>query len=71
MNKSYDVAETEAGWYEKWVNAGLFKANPEDDSPAFSMVLPPPNITGSLHMGHALTFTIPDIIVRRKKIGGL
>ncbi len=70
MEKNYDIAKTEEGWYEKWVSSGLFKADNTNDKPVFSMILPPPNITGSLHMGHALTFTIPDIIMRKKKMEG-
>lgn len=70
MDKSYNISETENGWYEKWMKAELFKADTKNGNPVFSMILPPPNITGSLHMGHALTFTIPDIIVRRKKMEG-
>ncbi len=70
MDKSYNIAETENGWYEKWVKADLFKTDTTAEGQPFSMILPPPNITGSLHMGHALTFTIPDIIIRRKKMEG-
>ncbi len=70
MDKNYDIAKTEEGWYEEWVSAGLFKADNTNKQPPFSMILPPPNITGSLHMGHALTFTIPDIIMRKKKMEG-
>jgi len=70
MEKNYDIVKTEEGWYDKWVLNGLFKADSNSNEPSFSMILPPPNITGSLHMGHALTFTIPDIIMRRKKMEG-
>jgi len=70
MDKNYDIAKTEEGWYNEWVSAGLFKGDNTSKSPPFSMILPPPNITGSLHMGHALTFTIPDIIMRKKKMEG-
>ena len=70
MEKNYDIATTEEGWYEKWVSSGLFKADNSNEQPVFSMIMPPPNITGSLHMGHALTFTIPDIIMRKKRMEG-
>ncbi|MEN8153104.1 MAG: valine--tRNA ligase [Acidobacteriota bacterium] len=70
MEKSYDIAKTEEGWYKIWVENNLFKADNKSKKPPFSMILPPPNVTGSLHMGHALTFTIPDIIIRRKKMEG-
>ncbi len=70
MEKNYDIEKTEEGWYDKWVSSELFKADNKNDAPPFSMIMPPPNITGSLHMGHALTFTIPDIIMRKKKMEG-
>ena len=70
MEKNYDIATTEEGWYEKWVSSGLFKADNSNEQPVFSMIMPPPNITGSLHMGHALTFTIPDISMRKKRMEG-
>ena len=70
MEKSYNYKETEQNWYEIWVKNDLFKADNKSEVIPFSMVLPPPNVTGSLHMGHALTFTIPDIINRRKIMQG-
>ncbi len=70
MDKNYNISKTEEGWYEKWIASGLFKGDNKSSKPVFSMILPPPNITGSLHMGHALTFTIPDIILRKKKMEG-
>lgn len=70
MEKSYNHKETEQNWYEIWVKNDLFKADNKSEVLPFSMVLPPPNVTGSLHMGHALTFTIPDIINRRKMMQG-
>jgi len=70
MEKSYNYKETEQNWYEIWVKNDLFKADNKSEVMPFSMVLPPPNVTGSLHMGHALTFTIPDIINRRKIMQG-
>lgn len=70
MEKLYNHEETEKNWYDLWVNSDLFKGEVNSNKKPFSLVLPPPNVTGSLHMGHALTFTIPDIIVRRKKMQG-
>ncbi len=70
LNKSYNHLEAEQGWYLKWHEAGLFQADPQAQGTPFSMILPPPNVTGSLHMGHALTFTLPDIIARRRKMLG-
>ncbi|MGE5340190.1 MAG: valine--tRNA ligase [Candidatus Omnitrophota bacterium] len=70
MEKAYNFTDTEKSWYAVWMDHDLFKADNEMEAPPFSMVLPPPNVTGTLHMGHALTFTIPDIIARRKKMQG-
>jgi len=70
MDKAYNFIETEKNWYEIWSKNKLFEADNRSDQPPFSMILPPPNVTGSLHMGHALTFTIPDVIIRRKKMQG-
>lgn len=70
MEKAYNHEETEKNWYETWRENDLFKAENGSKKPPFSMILPPPNVTGVLHMGHALTFTVPDIIIRRKKMQG-
>ena len=56
--------------YEGWVNAGYFKADTSSDKPPFSIVLPPPNVTGQLHMGHALDHTLMDHMARRKRMQG-
>jgi len=68
MDKSYNHHETEKNWYQKWEERGVFQAENNSSKKNFSLILPPPNVTGSLHIGHALTFCIPDIIVRRKKM---
>jgi valyl-tRNA synthetase len=73
MEKAYNSTDTEKNWYDTWKENDLFKADNEQkegQGEPFSMILPPPNVTGTLHMGHALTFTIPDIIFRRKKMQG-
>ena len=62
---AYDPAAVERDLYEDWVRAGLFHAAPDDDGEPFSIVIPPPNVTGSLHVGHALDNTIQDVIIRR------
>ncbi|NDC51921.1 MAG: hypothetical protein EBZ66_02020, partial [Actinobacteria bacterium] len=54
LSSSFSPAEIEAPLYEKWVDAGYFNANSNSDKPAFCIVIPPPNVTGSLHIGHAL-----------------
>ena len=60
----------ESELYEGWVNAGYFKADASSSKPAYSIVLPPPNVTGSLHMGHALDHTLMDALTRRKRMQG-
>ncbi len=66
----YDPKPVEEKWYRFWEERGFFTANPFSKKPKFSIVIPPPNVTGSLHMGHALDNTLPDIIIRRKKMQG-
>lgn len=61
--KEYNPKLVEKGWYEWWQNEGYFSPNLRK-KPIFSMIIPPPNITGFLHLGHALTVTIEDILVR-------
>ncbi len=56
--------------YERWVAAGYFEADATSDKPPYSIVLPPPNVTGNLHMGHALDHTIMDALTRRKRMQG-
>jgi valyl-tRNA synthetase len=56
--------------YEQWVSAGYFRADPASGRPPFSIVIPPPNVTGSLHVGHALDHTIQDSLVRRRRMQG-
>lgn len=70
LPKSWDPAAVESDLYEGWVNAGYFRADPSSDKPPYSIVLPPPNVTGSLHMGHALDHTLMDALTRRKRMQG-
>ena len=60
--------EVEAGLYERWVERGYFEADPKSDKPPFSIVIPPPNVTGSLHIGHAFEHTLMDILTRRRRM---
>ena len=69
-SKPYDPTEVEARWYPQWLEKGCFRAEPSSPKPSFCVVLPPPNVTGSLHLGHALTATIEDILVRWKRMDG-
>ncbi|HWB38021.1 MAG TPA: valine--tRNA ligase, partial [Rugosimonospora sp.] len=64
----YAPAQVEQPRYERWVAAGYFQPRPNPDKPAFSIVLPPPNVTGSLHIGHALDHTVQDALVRRRRM---
>ena len=68
--KSYEPDEVEARWYKYWLEEGLFRAEDKSERKPFSIVIPPPNVTGMLHMGHALNNTIQDIIIRYKRMQG-
>lgn len=70
LPKSWEPAAVESELYEHWVDKGYFTADPTSNKPAFSIVLPPPNVTGQLHMGHALDHTLMDAIARRKRMQG-
>jgi valyl-tRNA synthetase len=70
LSAQYQPAEVEQRRYDGWVSAGLFKADAASDKPPFTIVIPPPNVTGSLHMGHALDHTIQDALVRRRRMQG-
>src|SRR5438067_8432812 len=66
----YSPAEVEQRRYEQWVAAGLFRADAGSERPPYAIVIPPPNVTGSLHIGHALDHTIQDALIRRKRMQG-
>ena len=66
----YDPAAVEARWYRVWEESGYFGADPASPRPPFCIVIPPPNVTGSLHMGHALNNTLQDVLVRMKRMDG-
>ena len=68
--QGWEPGVVESKWYPLWNERGYFKPDPNSTKPAFCIVLPPPNITGSLHLGHALTATIQDIMVRWKRMSG-
>ena len=67
---SWDPGATEGAIYQRWLDAGYFTADPTSVKPPYSIVLPPPNVTGSLHMGHALDHTLMDALTRRKRMQG-
>jgi valyl-tRNA synthetase len=70
LPKSYDFREVETHWYKEWTEKGLFIATFDPERPYFSVVIPPPNVTGVLHIGHALNNTLQDILVRYKRMDG-
>ncbi len=70
LNKTYDPATVEPTWAEQWAKPGTFRADENSSKPAFTIVIPPPNVTGSLHLGHALDNTIIDILTRFKRMAG-
>ncbi len=70
LSPQYAPGEVEGPRYALWEKAGYFTADPERDAPTFSIVIPPPNVTGVLHIGHALDHTIIDAIVRRRRMQG-
>ena len=70
LAKNYNPAEFEDRIYGEWCEKGYFKPDEDDKKPAFSIVIPPPNVTGQLHMGHALDETLQDILVRTKRMQG-
>ena len=70
LSKSYEPKDFEQKWYGFWENEGFFQADADSQKPRFSIVIPPPNVTGSLHMGHALQHTLHDILVRWKRMSG-
>lgn len=70
LQKTYDPSEIEAPLYQKWLDNRYFHAEPNPDKKPFTIVMPPPNITGQLHMGHALDNTMQDILTRFKRMQG-
>ena len=70
LDKTYSFREIEEKWYAGWENAGAFAAGRRPGADAYTIVIPPPNVTGSLHMGHALNNTLQDILIRRARMQG-
>lgn len=70
LPKTWEPGAVETGIYQGWVDAGYFTADATSVKPPYSIVLPPPNVTGSLHMGHALDHTLMDALTRRKRMQG-
>ena len=70
LPKTYDPKSVEPKWYARWIENHDFQANPRSSKPACSIVMPPPNITGVLTLGHVLNNTIQDILARRARMLG-
>ncbi len=70
LSKSFDPHDVEAKWYRYWLDCGYFRAEDKSERKPFSIVIPPPNVTGILHMGHALNNVLQDVIVRYKRMQG-
>jgi valyl-tRNA synthetase len=70
LAKTYDPKAAEERWFQLWIDRGYFTADPERPGKVFSIVIPPPNVTGQLHLGHALNTTLHDIIVRMRRMQG-
>ena len=70
LTKVFEHATVDPKWYAYWEEVGAFRADPASGRPPFSMVLPPPNVTGWLHIGHALNQTLPDVVARWKRMQG-
>lgn len=69
-SKSYDPKNSEGKWYRFWEENGYFTANADSSKPSYSISIPPPNVTGVLHMGHALVDTLQDVLIRWKRMSG-
>src|SRR6201981_2659293 len=70
LDKTYRPEDVEPRQYAAWERAGCFAADPRSSKRAYTIMMPPPNVTGSLHMGHALTFTLQDILIRFERMRG-
>ena len=70
LSSKYDPKEVEEKWYQKWMDKGFFKSTPNSDKEPYTIVIPPPNVTGVLHMGHMLNNTIQDVLIRKARMEG-
>lgn len=70
MPTTYDPKAAEEKWYKYWIDGEFFKAGQRKDAKPYTIVIPPPNVTGMLHIGHALDFTLQDILIRTKRMQG-
>jgi valyl-tRNA synthetase len=70
LDKTFDHSQIEKRHYQKWENSGLFKAHPDSKTEGYCIMMPPPNVTGTLHMGHAFTMTLQDVLIRYNRMRG-
>jgi valyl-tRNA synthetase len=70
ISKTYTPQEIEAKWYQYWLDNKLFASKPNPDKEPYSIVIPPPNVTGVLHMGHMWNNTIQDVLIRKARMEG-
>lgn len=70
MPTTYDPKSAEQKWYKYWIDGGFFKAGQRPEAEPYTIVIPPPNVTGMLHIGHAMDFTMQDILIRTKRMQG-
>ena len=70
LPKHFDSTAVEGKWYERWEREGCFDSNPNPEGENYSILLPPPNVTGTLHMGHAFQHTLMDALIRRERMRG-
>ena|SRR5659263_3702 len=70
LSKTYNPEEVESKLYKKWLENGYFHSEPDPTKKPYSIAMPPPNITGQLHMGHAFTFSLQDVLTRWKRMQG-
>jgi valyl-tRNA synthetase len=70
MKKNYEPKDTEVGIYSNWEKSGYFNANPDENKQPFCIMIPPPNVTGTLHMGHGFQNTLMDALIRQKRMSG-
>ena len=70
MEKAFDSRTAEARWRETWESSGHFQSDPNSAAEPYTIMMPPPNVTGTLHMGHGLTFTLQDVLIRYNRMRG-
>ena len=70
LPKAYDPKQAQQQWLRFWEERGYFHSDPDPQRPAFTIVIPPPNVTGALHMGHALNNTLQDVLIRWRRMQG-